>query len=152
MTHIIRVTREERGTKFTYRRWGLEGPGRSWSWPGSKGKGDFNIAYFHAIKLVAFTHVMWSKYFLSHLILTLNRCQKNRIRSRWEISFRSHYFDHRSGHSQNHVKYHTFLTFIRRFNIVHNVNNLEHHKLLGIDAGYPLSDMTPKRTDLLAVV
>ena len=112
MTHIIRVTREERGTKFTYRRWGLKGPGRSWSWPGSKGKGDFNIAYFHAIKLVAFTHVMWSKYFLSHLILTLNRCQKNRIRSRWEISFRSHYFDHRSGHSQNHVKYHTFLTFL----------------------------------------
>ena len=36
--------------------------------------------------------------------------------------------------------------------IVHDVTNVEQRELLGIDAGCPLSNVTPKRTDSLAVV
>ena len=42
--------------------------------------------------------------------------------------------------------------FPRRINIVYNVTNVKQHKLFGVNASRPLPDVTPKRTNPLAVV
>ena len=40
----------------------------------------------------------------------------------------------------------------RRKNVVHDVTNVEQHKLFGFDSSRPLPDVIPKRADSLAVV
>ena len=143
MTHIIQPTREEKGTNFTYRGWCPEGLLSPCARRG--GKHDTNITSFCTTRLAAFTHllsnVMWSKHFLSHLIL--NWYLKND-----EKSLHCHTIP---SFASSRSPFWLFLTFIRRVNIVHDITNVEQHKLLGIDAGRPLSDVTPKRIDSLAV-
>ena len=53
---------------------------------------------------------------------------------------------------QDHEKHYTFITFIQRVNIVHDETNVELHELLWFNAGRPLPNVVPKRTDSLALV
>ena len=97
-------------------------------------------------------NVMRSKLFLSHLILTLSWCLKERIRSRWKkfaLSYNSFFC----------VVQITFLVtaIIRRnttrFSPFHRgKTNVEQHELFDIDASRSLPDKTLKRANLLAVV
>ena len=87
-SQMIELPREEKGTKLTYRGWSPESPEPSSLRTGRGGKDDSNVSHFLTTRLAAFTqlwsNVMRSKYFLSHLILTLSRCLKNIIRWQWE--------------------------------------------------------------------
>ena len=57
--------------------------------------------------------------------------------------------NHHSSYSQDPEKHHTLLTSIQRVNIVLDV---ERHELFGIDTGRSLPNVTPKRSNPLAVV
>ena len=90
MINIVQLNRgQNRWTKIPYfPGWGLEGPRPSSPCAGRGGKDDSNVASFRTTRLAAYNHlffnVMQSKCFLSHLILTLSWCLKNKIRSQWE--------------------------------------------------------------------
>ena len=72
----------------SYPGWVPERPVPKIPWAGRGGKNDSNVAPFLPTRFAAFTHllsnVMWSKRFLSHLILTLSECLKYKTRSRGE--------------------------------------------------------------------
>ena len=59
--------------------------------------------------------------------------------------------NHHSGHSYDRGKHHLFLTFPRGINIVLLDVGYIVDKLFGMNAGRPLSDVTPKWADSLAV-
>ena len=101
-------------------------------------------------RLVAYTYillnVMRSKRFLSHLILTISWCLKNKIRSQWERFTPSYNPFFRFVHN-------TILVTAR---IARNTTrfspNVEQHKLLGFDADRSLPDVILKRAKSLAVI
>ena len=149
MTHLIQLTR---GVKWvpkdsTYPEWGPEGPGPSSPCTERREKHDSNIVPFRATRLAVYTHlllnVMWSKRFLSYLILTLSWCLMNKIISQWE-KFAPSY------NPLFRVSQITIL--IWRVNIVHDVTNVEQHELFGADASRPLPDVAPEQVNPLAVV
>ena len=149
MTHLIQLTRELGIQKIAYL------PGirsrRTWTFVARKrGKDDSKVAPFRTTRLTACTHllsnVMQSKRFLSHLILTLSWCLKNKIRSRWE-KFASLY---------NPFFRISQIAILATAMIVRNTTCFSPRYggwiLFGINAGRPLPDVTPKRANPLAVV
>ena len=147
MTHIIQLRKEERGIKFTHRGCGPEGP-------------MMTLTLSPFVRLV----LLHSNTFCRMLCGTiasdfdskLMPKEQNQITMRKVCiliqSFLSHRPDHHSDYSLDHEKHHTFLTFIRRINIIHYVTNVEQHKLLRINEGRLLPEVTSKRMNSFTVV
>ena len=89
MAHKIVVTRKKRRQAILLTEYGVsKDTVRSHHTLEEEGRMTPYVASFCTTRLAACTHlllnVMRSKTFLSHLILTLSWCLKNKIRSRWE--------------------------------------------------------------------
>ena len=159
MTHLTQLTRGSRGhgnsKTPTYPGWGPKGPGPSSPYAGVGGQDDSNIA--HCIhQPFAECYAVQAFSIASNLDPKLMPNEHDQIMMRTVCtviqSLVSRLPNNHSSHSKDRKKHHTLLTLKHRINIVHDVNTVEQHELLGADASRPLLDATPEGANSLALI